>query len=90
MTFNQEDIITTDGYLNFCIENNICYIKTDYFYQGQFDWRGRKHPTKIYNKIVVGHSDYEINDEMLQLLFMLYSYKTIFLKDILHKGEYFL
>ena len=64
MILNEEDIITTDSYLNFCIKNNICYIKTDYFYIGQFNWRGNLHPIKIDNKIVIGHSDYEINDEI--------------------------
>lgn len=33
--FKKNDIITTDGYLNFCNENNICYIKTDFFYVGE-------------------------------------------------------
>ena len=29
--YNIDDIITTDGYLSFCNDNNICYIKTDFF-----------------------------------------------------------
>ena len=43
--YNIDDIITTDGYLSFCNINNICYIKTDFFYIGsQFKWRGEIHP----------------------------------------------
>jgi hypothetical protein len=58
------DIITTDGYLEFCQENNICYIKTDYFYTGKFNWRGEEHPTNINNVCVMGHSDYPVTDEI--------------------------
>ena len=62
---NIKDIITTDGYLNFCNENNICYIKTDFFYIGsQFNWRGEIHPKYVDKVCVVGHSDYPIVDEI--------------------------
>lgn len=54
------DLITTDGYLSFCNKNEICYIKTDFFYKGQFTWRDNIHPQKISDKIVVGHSDYPV------------------------------
>jgi hypothetical protein len=60
--YNIDDIITTDGYLNFCKRNNICYVKTDFFYIGQFFWRGNLHPNKIETTCVVGHSDYPITD----------------------------
>jgi hypothetical protein len=59
-----DDIITTDGYLSFCEKNNICYIKTDYFYGGQFMWRGNLHPTDIQSICVVGHADYPVTDQI--------------------------
>jgi hypothetical protein len=61
-SFEEKDIITTDRYLFFCRDNNFCYIKTDYFYIGQFNWRGNLHPELISNRCVVGHSDYPIVD----------------------------
>ena len=57
-----DDIITTDGYLSFCNDNNICYIKTDFFYTGTLNWRGKIHPEKIERTCVVGHSDYPVVD----------------------------
>ncbi len=63
-TYTKSDIITTDGYLEFCNRNNICYIKTDFFYTGKFIWRGNIHPEKIDRKIVVGHSDYPITGQI--------------------------
>lgn len=62
--YNINDIITTDGYLSFCNENNICYIKTDFFYIGCFIWRGEYHPKEIRNICVTGHSDCSISDEI--------------------------
>ena len=62
--YNTDDIITTDGYLSFCNENNICYIKTDFFYIGPFNWRGESHPKIINDVCVIGHSDYPIVDEI--------------------------
>ena len=62
--FLKTDIITTDGYLNFCNENNICYIKTDFFYAGQINWRGQIHPSKIEDICVIGHSDYPVTDSI--------------------------
>ena len=62
--YNINDIITTDGYLKFCNDNNICYIKTDFFYIGQFNWRGQLHPDFIDNVCVIGHSDYSITDQI--------------------------
>lgn len=62
----KEDIITTDGYLNFCNENNICYIKTDFFYSGQINWRGQIHPQKIDDICVIGHSDYPVTDSITE------------------------
>ena len=65
-TFNEEDIITTDGYLNFCLKNNICYVKTDYFRIGRFNWRGKEHPdVEISDRIVVGHSDYDVTESIV-------------------------
>lgn len=60
--YNTNDIITTDGYLKFCNENNICYIKTDFFYIGQFNWRGELHPKFLDDFCVIGHSDYPITN----------------------------
>lgn len=60
----KSDIITTDGYLSFCSDNKICYIKTDYFYTGNFIWRGKYHPDKIDDICVIGHSDYSITNEI--------------------------
>ncbi len=62
--YNINDIITTDGYLSFCNDNNICYIKTDFFYIGRFNWRGEIHPKFIDNICVIGHSDYPVVDEI--------------------------
>ena len=62
----KEDIITTDGYLNFCNENNICYIKTDFFYTGEINWRGQIHPSKIEDICVIGHSDYPVTDSIAE------------------------
>ena len=39
LMFSIDDIITTDGYLSFCRDNDISYVKTDYFYN-QLEWRG--------------------------------------------------
>ena len=64
MNFSKNDIITTDEYFNFCNENDICYIKTDYFYTGQINWRGQKHPSRIDDICVIGHSDYPVNDRI--------------------------
>lgn len=55
-----DEIITSDDVLNFCIDNNICYIKTDFFYGGQFIWRGKIHPQSISDCVVIGHSDYPV------------------------------
>jgi hypothetical protein len=62
--YNIDDIITSDGYLSFCKENNICYIKTDFFYIGYFNWRGESHPKYVDKVCVIGHSDYPIVDEI--------------------------
>ena len=62
--FNTDDIITTDGYLEFCNKNNICYIKTDYFYTGSLIWRGQRHPINVSDICVAGHSDHPINDNI--------------------------
>ncbi len=62
--FEESDIITTDKYLNFCLENNMCYIKTDYFYTGIFNWRGSLHPKEVNEVCVVGHSDYPITNNI--------------------------
>lgn len=64
----KEDIITTDGYLNFCNENNICYIKTDFFYVGEINWRGQIHPSKIEDICVIGHSDYPVTNSISEKL----------------------
>jgi len=62
---NEEDIINQDNFLKFCNDNNICYIKTDFFYLGdKFQWRGVKHPLKVDDICVIGHSDYPIVDDI--------------------------
>jgi hypothetical protein len=61
-----DDIITQDGFLTFCNENNISYIKSDFFYlKKNFMWRGALHPTKIDKISVIGHSDYPITDDIV-------------------------
>ena len=62
--YNIDDIITTDGYLSFCNDNNICYIKTDFFYLGTLNWRGESHPKSINDVCVIGHSDYPVVEEI--------------------------
>lgn len=64
LKLNINDLITTDGYLDFCRRNNICYVKTDYFYIGKFNWRGVLHPEKIDNICVIGHADYPVTEEI--------------------------
>lgn len=64
LKIQKSDIISTDDYLSFCNKNNICYIKTDFFYIGKFIWREMLHPSKIDDVCVIGHSDYSINDEI--------------------------
>jgi len=64
LKYNINDIITTDKYLFFCNENNICYIKTDFFYTGYLKWRGENHPKEIKDICVIGHSDYLVNDQI--------------------------
>jgi|688.fasta_scaffold215545_2 hypothetical protein len=66
-SFNSDDIISQDGFLKFCDDNNICFIKTDFFYLGkQHMWRGNLHPTKIDTVCFIGHSDHPIVDEISQ------------------------
>ena len=60
---NIEDIITTDGYLSFCKENDISYVKTDYFYN-QLEWRGEIQRIPNFDFCVMGHSDYPVNDNI--------------------------
>ena len=62
--YNIDDIITTDGYLSFCNDNNICYIKTDFFYIGYLIWRGKYHPSEINEICVIGHADYPVVDDI--------------------------
>lgn len=64
INFTKDDIITTDGYLEFCNKNNLCYIKTDFFYTGPMIWRGKKHPDRIERICVIGHSDYPLSDQI--------------------------
>ena len=32
MYYEEKDIITQDGFLEFCNNNNICFLRPDYFY----------------------------------------------------------
>ena len=59
---SKEDIITTDRYLDFCLKSKISYAKTDFFYIGDFIWRGSKHPNNFGDICVIGHSDYPVTD----------------------------
>ena len=70
--FNEEDIITTDGYLSFCIDNDITYVKTDVFYTGPLIWRGNEHPGKVCDISVIGHSDYPVTDEIAKLFRLIF------------------
>lgn len=65
--YTSDDVITSDGYLNFCESNNICYIKTDFFYIGTFNWRGQIHPKYVHKNCVIGHSDYPITDNITEM-----------------------
>jgi len=63
--FNIDDIITTDGYLSFCKENNITYTKTDCFDHSPFYWRGEYHTVDASSNVcVIGHSDRPITNEI--------------------------
>jgi hypothetical protein len=72
MKLPKDDIITTDGYLDFCTKENICYIKTDFFFVGQINWRGQIHPLKVEDVCVIGHSDYPVTDRISE------SFKKVF------------
>jgi hypothetical protein len=63
MDWKVEDVITTDRYLA-AFPNN--YFKTDVFYHGPIEWRGRivYPPTRSYTLLVVGHSDYPITENI--------------------------
>ena len=75
--FSESEIITTDNFLSFCVDNKICYAKSDYFYtwgyenflktsSSPFFWRNEYHPKKLEKFCVLGHSDFSITDkEML-------------------------
>jgi hypothetical protein len=63
MSWNAEDVITTDRYLAAFPKN---YFKTDVFYYGPMEWRGRivYSPTRSDTLLVVGHSDYPITEQI--------------------------
>lgn len=67
LDWNIDDIITQDRFLEFSKENNICYIKTDFFYQGKINWRGQVHPQRIDKITFIGHSDYPVTDRISNL-----------------------
>jgi hypothetical protein len=69
---NEEDIITTDGYLSFCNTNDITYVKTDVFYTGPLIWRGKEHPGRICDISVIGHSDYPVTDKIAELFRLIF------------------
>lgn len=66
MVFESSDIITTDGYLNLCEEESLdlCHIKTDYFFIGNFNWRGKNHPEILKKNAIVSHSDLSVDDSI--------------------------
>jgi hypothetical protein len=66
LSWNTDDIITQDRFLDFSNENNICYIKTDYFYFGHVNWRGKTHPEKVSKVTFIGHSDFPVTEEISQ------------------------
>jgi len=62
--------ITTDGYLNGCnISNNVIYYKTDFLFNSGI-WRGKNITSYQKNAkvLVIGHSDYEITNEVVNRL----------------------
>ncbi len=58
------DIITQDRFLDYSRKNNICYIKTDFFYYGKINWRGKIHPSEISKICLIGHSDFPVTDRI--------------------------
>lgn len=66
MYYEEKDIITQDGFLEFCKKNEICFLRPDYFYLNKqiHMWRGSPHPLKINDIVVMGHSDYPVTDEI--------------------------
>lgn len=69
-TYDEKDIISTDKYLNFCLQTNINYLKTDVFYHGRIMRRGSPHPERIFQNrpVVIGHSDAGVTDEVYEKL----------------------
>lgn len=65
MNLNYNDIITTDGYLKFCQENDLPYLKIDYFYTDLRNWRENPIILKEEDKIIItGHSDFPLSDHI--------------------------
>lgn len=65
VNISSNEIITMDGYLQFCLDNNLLYLKIDYFYIGPFLWRDKICSLNSEEKIiVVGHSDYSLTDDI--------------------------
>ena len=74
----ESEIITTDNYLNFCLEEKISYAKTDYFYTwgyykyinnsktSDIFWRNEYHPKKLEKICVIGHSDYPVTQDIMK------------------------
>jgi hypothetical protein len=58
-----DDIITTDGYLSFCQDNDISYVNTGYFYN-ILEWRGKIQKTPNFDFCLIGHSDYPVTDKI--------------------------
>jgi hypothetical protein len=58
-TFEKDELITTDGYLDLCDDKilQLCHIKPDYFHLGNFNWRGKMHPELIKKNVIISHSD---------------------------------
>jgi hypothetical protein len=64
LSWNINDVITQDRFLEFSKENNICYIKTDFFYIGKINWRGELHPKSLSKVTFIGHSDFPVTREI--------------------------
>lgn len=67
--FQDDDFITSDHYLNTCLENNIPFVKTDLLYGCTIEWRGKRcEPIDsiVGDLAVVGHSDHSLTTSITQ------------------------
>lgn len=64
LSWEIDDVITQDKFLEFSKECGLGYIKTDFFYYGIVNWRGESHPKSISKKTFIGHSDFPVTKEI--------------------------